>query len=103
ARVALVIGLDRYFPPALGRIHPRWGTPYVAVIVEAVLASILLLVYVLGRGTTVERVYLILQDTQTLIYFLPFVYLFLCLLVEPARAAGLPSIVPGGAVGKGVI
>jgi amino acid transporter len=96
ARVALMIGLDRYFPRAVGRIHPRWGTPYVAVLVEAVLATVLLLVYVLGRGTTVERVYLILQDTQTLIYFLPFIYLFLCLFVEPSKVAGLPSALWGG-------
>jgi amino acid transporter len=24
ARVAFVIGLDRYFPPAFGRVHPKW-------------------------------------------------------------------------------
>jgi glutamate:GABA antiporter len=103
ARVALMIGLDRYFPPAFGRIHPRWGTPYVAVLVQAVIATCLLVLYVLGRGTTVQRVYLILQDTQTLIYFLPFVYLFLCLLVEPTRVPGLPTIVPGGTIGKTVL
>jgi hypothetical protein len=42
-------------------------------------------------------VYLILQDTLTLIYFIPFIYLFLCFLVEPARAGGKVSLVPGGA------
>jgi amino acid transporter len=103
ARIALMIGLDRYFPRGFGRIHPRWGTPYVAVLAQAVIASALLLLYVLGRGTTVERVYLILQDTQTLLYFLPFIYLFLCLLVEPTRVAGLPTIVPGGTVGKAIL
>jgi glutamate:GABA antiporter len=103
ARVALMIGLDRYFPRGFSRIHPRWGTPYVAILVQAVIASGLLLLYVLGRGTTVERVYLILQDTQTLIYFLPFVYLFLCLLVEPTRVPGLPTVVPGGTVGKAIL
>jgi len=103
ARVALMIGLDRYFPPRFGRIHPRWGTPYVAVLVQGVIATILLLLYVLGRGTTVQRVYLILQDTQTLIYFLPFVYLFLCLLVEPTQVPGRARIVPGGTVGRWVV
>ena len=43
ARVALVIGLDRYFPAAFGRVHPRWGTPYVAILVQAVIATVLLL------------------------------------------------------------
>jgi amino acid transporter len=100
ARVALMVGLDRYFPRRFGEIHPRWGTPYIAVLVQGVLASLLLLLYVLGRGTTVERVYLILQDTQTLIYFLPFVYLFLCLLVEPTRIPGMVNVIPGGTIGK---
>lgn len=77
ARVAFVIGLDRYFPPAFGKVHPKWGTPYVAILAQASLASVALLMSVLGRGTTVETVYLILLDTQLLIYFIPFVYLFL--------------------------
>src|SRR5207237_9441252 len=81
ARVAFVIGLDRYFPPAFGKVHPRWGTPYVAILAQAVLATVALLLSVLGRGTKVETVYLILLDTQLLIYFIPFVYLFLSLII----------------------
>ena len=104
ARVAFVIGLDRYFPPAFGRIHPRWGTPYVAILVQAVLASILLLCSQLGKGSTVEGFYLILLNAQLLVYFIPFIYLFLCFLKEPARPAGLPaSVVPGGAGGRFVL
>jgi amino acid transporter len=88
ARVAFVIGLDRYFPPSFGRVHPRWGTPYVAIVVQAALASVALLLSVLGRGTTVETVYLILLDTQLLVYFIPFVYLFASLIVQRRRDAG---------------
>lgn len=88
ARVAFVIGLDRYFPPAFGKVHPRWGTPYVAILVQAGLATVALLMSVLGRGTSVETVYLILLDTQLLVYFIPFVYLFVTYIVlrrrEPA-------------------
>jgi glutamate:GABA antiporter len=82
ARVAFVIGLDRYFPPAFGRVHPRWKTPYVAILTQAVLATIFLLLSVLGKGTTVEKAYLTLLDTMLLIYFVPFIYLFLCYLVD---------------------
>ncbi|HJQ21486.1 MAG TPA: APC family permease [Gemmatimonadaceae bacterium] len=81
ARVAFVIGLDRYFPPAFGRVHPKWGTPYVAILAQAVLATLALLMSVLGRGTTVETVYLILLDTQLLVYFIPFIYLFVAQIV----------------------
>jgi amino acid transporter len=91
ARIAFVIGLDRYFPPAFGRIHPRWKTPYVAILTQAVLATVFLLLSVLGRGTTVEKAYLILLDTMLLIYFIPYLYLFVTFLIirlrEPASAS----------------
>ncbi|MGH7628011.1 MAG: APC family permease [Gemmatimonadales bacterium] len=80
ARVAFAVGLDRYAPPAFGRVHPRWGTPYVAILVQAVLSTVFLLISVMGRGTTVEKAYLILLDTMLLVYFVPYVYLFLCYL-----------------------
>jgi amino acid transporter len=90
ARVALVIGIDRYFPPAFGRIHPEWKTPYVAILVQAGLSTAFLLISVLGNGTTVETAYLILLDTMLLLYFIPFLYLFLVYLrvvaCEPAGA-----------------
>jgi glutamate:GABA antiporter len=100
ARIAFVIGLDRYFPPAFARVHPKWGTPYVAILVQAVVASILMLVSQLGKGTTVEQFYLVLLFAQVLIYFIPFIYLFLCLLVEPTHVPGAPTVVPAGAAGK---
>lgn len=77
ARVAFVVGLDRYVPPAFGRIHPRWGTPYIAILVQAALSTVFLFISVLGKGTTVERAYLILLDTMILIYFIPYCYMFL--------------------------
>jgi amino acid transporter len=82
ARVAFVIGLDRYFPRAFGKLHPRYGTPYIAMIVPAVLASVLLVISLLGKGTTVERAYLVLLDTNILLYFIPYLYLFLIFLLQ---------------------
>lgn len=99
ARIAFVIGIDRYFPPAFGRLHPRWGTPFVAILAQAMLATVALGFSVIGQGTQVETVYLILLDTQILIYFVPFVYLFISLIVlrrrdpEPGRpVAGAVAI-----------
>ncbi len=98
ARVAFAIGLDRYFPPAFGRVHPTWKTPYVAILVQAALATVFLLVSLLGKGTTVEKAYLIILDTQLLIYFIPYVYLFLSFLIHRGTAAPANTIrVPGGA------
>jgi amino acid transporter len=104
ARVAFAIGLDRYFPPAFGRIHPRWKTPYVAILVQAGLATIFLLLSVLGKGTTVEKAYLILLDTQLLIYFIPYVYLFVSFLMHRRTEAPPETVrVPGGKVGAAVV
>ena len=88
ARVAFVIGLDRYFPPAFGRVHPRWHTPYVAILTQAVLATVFLLLSVLGKGTTVEKAYLVILDTMLLVYFIPYIYLFICFLVVRRTSPG---------------
>jgi glutamate:GABA antiporter len=100
ARVAFVVGLDRYFPAAFGRIHPRWRTPYVAILVQAVIALLFLVLSVLGKGTTVETAFLILIDMSLLIYFIPYLYLFACFMVYCWRhRTGRALIVPGGAFG----
>jgi glutamate:GABA antiporter len=100
ARVAFVVGLDRYFPSAFGRIHPRWHTPYVAILVQAPFAIFFLLLSVLGKGTNVERAFLILLDMSLLIYFIPYVYLFICFIVHCwKRRKSQSLLVPGGALG----
>ena len=104
ARVAFAIGLDSYFPPAFGRVHPRWKTPYVAIIVQALLATGFLLLSVLGKGTTVEKAYLIILDTQLLVYFIPYVYLFIVFLLHRRTEAPADTIrVPGGSAGAWLV
>ena len=98
ARVAFAIGLDRYFPPAFGKVHPKWKSPYVAILVQATLATVFLLISQLGKGSTVEHAYLILLDTQLLIYFIPYLYLFLCLLRQARKPTG-EGLMPGGRLG----
>jgi glutamate:GABA antiporter len=101
ARVAFVIGLDRYFPKSFGAVHPRWHTPYVAILVQATLATVFLLLSVIGKGTKVEDVYLILLDTQILIYFIPYLYLFIVFLINRRRSENSGEVVlaPGGSIG----
>jgi amino acid transporter len=96
ARVAFVIGLDRYFPPAFGRVHPKWQSPYVAILTQAVLATLFLLLSVLGKGTTVEKAYLVILDTMLLVYFIPYLYLYACFLVARMRETGPAISLLGG-------
>jgi amino acid transporter len=106
ARVAFVVGLDRYFPPAFARVHPRWRTPYVAILIQAPIAAFFLLLSVLGKGTTVEKAFLILLDMSLLIYFIPYIYLFICFMVHCHRRRNDTNetlLVPGGATGALII
>jgi amino acid transporter len=106
ARVAFVVGLDQYFPPAFARIHPRWRTPYLAILIQAPIAALFLCLSVLGKGTSVERAFLILLDMSLLIYFIPYLYLFLCFMVHCWRRKEPRSgrlLVPGGPTGALVI
>jgi len=41
ARIPFVAGLDSYMPAWLGKVHPRYRTPYAALIVHAVVSMVL--------------------------------------------------------------
>ena len=43
ARVPFVVGIDRYLPAAFGKIHPKWKTPWVSILVQAGLSGAILL------------------------------------------------------------
>jgi len=75
ARVPFVMGIDVYLPKALGKTHPTWRTPHVALIVQAVLSSLLILISFMG--TTVNEAFEILLKSSVVIQLIPFVYLFL--------------------------
>ncbi len=74
ARLPFAIGIDNYLPPVLGKVHPKYGTPYIALLVQGALVSILLLIAV--SGTKIQEAYSLLYDMSVLLYFIPFVYMF---------------------------
>ena len=43
ARIPFVAGLDSYMPAWLGRVHPRYRTPYAALIVHAAVSMVLVI------------------------------------------------------------
>lgn len=74
ARLPFVIGLDRYLPEAFGRLHPRFGSPYVALITLAV--ATIMLIGLSSLGGAAEQVYHMLISLEIAIYFIPYLYLF---------------------------
>jgi len=85
ARIPFVAGLDRYLPEALGRVHPKWRTPYVALITHAALSSVFIAMSFIGAG--VRDAYLTLLQLAVVLQLIPFVYLYLGLI----RVAGQPG------------
>lgn len=74
SRLPFVAGVDRALPPAFGRLHPRWGTPWVALSVQAAVSA---LVAVLGQaGTSVQGAYDVLVSLGVISYFIPYVLMF---------------------------
>jgi len=89
ARLPFVAGIDRYLPPAFGRLHPRWRTPYVALLVQAVLAYAF--VFIGQAGTTVRGAYDALVSMGVITYFIPFLYMFAATMKLTGRKV-LPSL-----------
>ncbi len=83
ARMPFVAGVDRYLPAAFGKIHPKYGSPYIAIIVQAVIATLFIITSFID--STVEEAYAILVDTTILVYFIPYAYMFLAYLVFRRR------------------
>ena len=103
ARLLFVGGLDRYLPPVFGRTHPRWKTPYVALLVQAGLSALFILAAT--QGSTVHTAYLILVDATLLVYFIPYLYMFAAAirLRRTIRSAAGAIPVPGGDAGSWVV
>ena len=85
ARIPFVAGLDSALPAALGRVHPRWGSPYVALITCALLSAGLTALSL--TGSSVAEAYQVLLRASVVINLVPFVYTFLALMtLDTARA-----------------
>ena len=95
ARLPFVAGLDRFLPPFFGRLHPRWKTPWVALLLQAVIGGVFAF---LGQaGTSVKGAYDVLVSMGVITYFVPYLYLFAAMVKLQREPAGTAVIrVPGG-------
>jgi amino acid transporter len=102
ARVPFQVGIDRYLPAAFGKIHPRWKTPYISILVQAIASLVILfLSQIKNRG--VVAAYQVLVDAAIILYFIPFLYMFAAVIKLANRADRAENphavLVPGGKAG----
>jgi amino acid transporter len=101
ARVPFVVGIDQYLPKAFGKIHPRWRTPYVSIIVQAVASGLILLLSQVSETT--RGAYQGLVDVAIILYFIPFLYMYAAAIKLASRKDRLENphavLIPGGKPG----
>ena len=94
-RLPFVAGIDRFLPPVFGRIHPRYGSPHVSLLVQAAIAA--LFIFLGQAGTTVKGAYDVLVSMSIIGYFIPYLFMFASMVKLQGEPAG-PGVmrVPGG-------
>jgi glutamate:GABA antiporter len=79
ARLPFVFGLDRYLPPALGKIHPRFKTPHVALIAQSTVCALFLAMSF--AGAAVKEAFITMLDLSAVLNLVPYVYIFAAILM----------------------
>jgi len=74
ARIPFVAGLDSYMPSWLGNVHPRYATPHAALILQACVSGVLVILnfFVAGVQETFQK----LLSLAVVLQLVPFVYMF---------------------------
>ena len=80
ARVPFAAGVDAAMPAAFARLHPRYRTPHVALVIQSLASSAIFLaslfVTIAGRASSIQDAYDIMVNLTILIYFVPYLYSF---------------------------
>jgi amino acid transporter len=101
ARVPFVVGIDRYLPAAFGKIHPKWKTPYISILVQAGVSGAILLLSQVNETT--RGAYQFLIDAAIILYFIPFLYMFAAVIKLARRRDRVDNpravLIPGGMAG----
>ncbi len=99
ARLPFVVGLGNYLPKRFAAIHPKFGTPHVALLAQAAATTVVLLAAI--SGSAIHEAYLLLIDMTVALVSIVWVYIFVSLPVLRRRGtnAGRPvTLIPGGPV-----
>src|SRR4029078_13393180 len=67
-------------PAAFARLHPRYRTPHVTLVIQSLASSAIFLaslfVTIAGRGSSIQDAYDIMVNLTILLYFVPCLYSF---------------------------
>jgi amino acid transporter len=74
ARLPFVMGIGNLLPPAFAKLHRKYGTPHVSILLLGAGAALLLLISQLGE--TFRGAYQVTVDFSVISLFIPFVYMF---------------------------
>jgi glutamate:GABA antiporter len=96
SRIPFVAGLDSYMPSWLGNIHPRYATPYAALIVQGIVSAVLVILNFAGAG--VQETFQKLLSLAVVLQLVPFIYMFAALV-----RFSLTEPVPKGQYGRGTL
>jgi glutamate:GABA antiporter len=89
ARLPFLFGLDRYLPRRVGALHPRFGSPYMALIVQGAITTLILLAAL--SGSAIHEAFVVLIDMSIILGFIPLIYMFAALPLLRRRAGGTPA------------
>ncbi len=88
-------------PEAFSRIHPRWRTPYISILVQAVISALILLLIQINES--VKGAYQILVGAAIILYFVPFLYMYAAVIKLAYRKDRYENnsaiLIPGGKLG----
>jgi amino acid transporter len=96
SRIPFVAGLDSYMPSWLGKIHPRYATPYAALVLQGCVSAVLVILNFTGAG--VQETFQKLLSLAVVLQLVPFVYMFGALVKFAATEQR-----PAGQYGRGTL
>ena len=96
ARIPFVAGLDSYMPSAMGKVHPKYATPHIALIVQGFVSLILIVLNFTVSGR-VQEAFQMMLSCAVVLQLIPFLYVFAALI----KFAFRPS--EGGHYGKSTL
>ena len=87
ARIPFVAGLDSYMPKAMGKVHPKYATPHVALIVQGIVSLILIVLNFTVSGG-VQEAFQKMLSAAVVLQLIPFLYVFAALIKFAFTACG---------------